>query len=59
MYSNMLRELDPELNEADLDKQVSTTFPVWFKRYVCESLFVKSILTSFFFRLKLTKLFRA
>lgn len=58
MYSDMLRELDPGLNEADLDKQVSTAFPAWFKRYVCESLIVKSILT-FFFRLKLTKLFRA
>jgi hypothetical protein len=34
MYSDLLRELDPELNELDLDKQVSTTFPTWFNTYV-------------------------
>ncbi|WJX28589.1 hypothetical protein P8452_17287 [Trifolium repens] len=37
MYSDLLRELDPELNELDLDKQVSTTFPTWFNTYVRDS----------------------
>lgn len=45
MHSNLLRELEPDLNEADLYKQVSMTFPAWFKTYVCESLFVKSIVS--------------
>jgi len=38
MYSDLLRELDPELSEADLDKQISATFPTWFKTHVRESL---------------------
>ncbi|KAK2413382.1 hypothetical protein QL285_036100 [Trifolium repens] len=37
IYSNLLRELEPQLNEADLDKQISTTFPTWFKTYVLNS----------------------
>ncbi|KAK2395909.1 hypothetical protein QL285_057599 [Trifolium repens] len=37
MYSDLLRELDPELNELDLDKQVSTTFPTSFNTYVRDS----------------------
>ncbi|XP_058775568.1 uncharacterized protein LOC131649832 [Vicia villosa] len=37
MHSDLLRELDPQLNETDLDKQVSASFPTWFKTYVLDS----------------------
>lgn len=34
IYSDFLRELDPDINEVDLDKEISTKFPTWFKAYV-------------------------
>ncbi|XP_057436487.1 uncharacterized protein LOC130728921 [Lotus japonicus] len=37
MYSDLLRELDPVINDADLDKQISMKFPTWFKTYVLDS----------------------
>ncbi|KAJ1436588.1 hypothetical protein SESBI_04204 [Sesbania bispinosa] len=36
MYSNLLRELDPNINDADVDRQISTTLPTWFKKYVLD-----------------------
>ncbi|KAJ1424617.1 hypothetical protein SESBI_11573 [Sesbania bispinosa] len=37
MYSNLLRELDPGINGADVDRQISTTFPTWFKNNMLDS----------------------
>ncbi|XP_057444296.1 uncharacterized protein LOC130736486 [Lotus japonicus] len=37
IYSDLLRELDPEINDEDLDKQISMRFPTWLKSYVLDS----------------------
>ena len=31
----MLRELVPDISDIEIDKQISTSFPSWFKEHVC------------------------
>ncbi|RDX99035.1 hypothetical protein CR513_17970, partial [Mucuna pruriens] len=37
IYTEFLRELNPTASDAEIDSDISSTFPTWFKQYVLNS----------------------